>query len=272
MERKNMMATCMQPGTGHQQRPHSRTWVGEFWGDPRSRRIASLLLTAWAWGASAASADVVCNSTTATIPDGGSIARTVTVAPSLGGATIVAVRVHLTVTHPWVGDLHVTLRHPNGTEVELLHRPGIPSTGFPGPWGCGGDNLDVTFDDLAGAEAEATCEVAGVAIAGTKRPVAPLGGLVGLPAAGDWLVEIADEATIDAGSVTSVCLELEIAPAIECPADLNGDGSVDGADLAAILGSWGATCESCPEDLASDGHIDGGDLAVLLGSWGRCEP
>ena len=48
-------------------------------------------------------------------------------------------------------------------------------------------------------------------------------------------------------------------------ADLNGDGVVDGVDLALLLGAWG-TDE--PElDLVIDGVIDGADLAVLLGAW-----
>jgi hypothetical protein len=47
--------------------------------------------------------------------------------------------------------------------------------------------------------------------------------------------------------------------------DLNGDGVVDGVDLALLLGAWG-TDE--PElDLVIDGVIDGADLAVLLGAW-----
>ncbi len=47
--------------------------------------------------------------------------------------------------------------------------------------------------------------------------------------------------------------------------DINGDGVVDAADLAALLGTWG---EDGPGDLNSDGDTDAQDLAVLLGSWG----
>jgi hypothetical protein len=50
--------------------------------------------------------------------------------------------------------------------------------------------------------------------------------------------------------------------------DLNGDGIVDGSDLAALLGAWGA-CPGlpCPADLNGDGTVDGSDLAALLGQW-----
>lgn len=50
-------------------------------------------------------------------------------------------------------------------------------------------------------------------------------------------------------------------------ADLNGDGHVDAADLAILLGSWGP-CPQCAADLNGDGHVNAADLAQLLGSWG----
>ena len=55
----------------------------------------------------------------------------------------------------------------------------------------------------------------------------------------------------------------------DCVGDLDGSGTVDGGDLTALLGGWGA-CEGCPGDLDSDGRIDGGDLTALLGAWGPC--
>ncbi|MFO0826665.1 MAG: hypothetical protein U0572_00820 [Phycisphaerales bacterium] len=48
------------------------------------------------------------------------------------------------------------------------------------------------------------------------------------------------------------------------PADLNGDGNVDAADLAVLLGAWGT---SGPGDLNGDGAVDAADLALLLGAW-----
>lgn len=50
-------------------------------------------------------------------------------------------------------------------------------------------------------------------------------------------------------------------------ADLNCDGEVDGADLAILLGSWGA-CAGCEADLNQDGMVDGADLSILLANWG----
>lgn len=45
--------------------------------------------------------------------------------------------------------------------------------------------------------------------------------------------------------------------------DLTGDGRVDGADLALLLGAWGTGAA----DLTGDGITNGADLAVLLGAW-----
>ena len=54
------------------------------------------------------------------------------------------------------------------------------------------------------------------------------------------------------------------------PVDLNGDGVVDGADLAALLTQWGACPQqgACSADLNNDGVVNGADLSVLLINWG----
>mgnify|MGYP003700375505 CR=1 FL=1 len=48
------------------------------------------------------------------------------------------------------------------------------------------------------------------------------------------------------------------------PADLNSDGLVNGADLAALLAQWNGVGEA---DINDDGVVDGTDLAQLLASW-----
>ena len=57
-------------------------------------------------------------------------------------------------------------------------------------------------------------------------------------------------------------------PAQPCPADLDGDGQVDGADLMQLLSLWGST--DTGSDLNGDGNVDAADLTVLLGKWGNC--
>ena len=55
-----------------------------------------------------------------------------------------------------------------------------------------------------------------------------------------------------------------------CAGDIDGDGTVDGADLAVLLGSWGACPAPCAADVDGNGVVDGVDLATLLGGWGNC--
>ncbi|MDG2029362.1 MAG: hypothetical protein P8J45_00005, partial [Phycisphaerales bacterium] len=57
-----------------------------------------------------------------------------------------------------------------------------------------------------------------------------------------------------------------------CPADIDGSGSVDGADLSMLLGAWGVCTDpgDCPADIDGDGAVTGADLSMLLGAWGAC--
>ena len=51
----------------------------------------------------------------------------------------------------------------------------------------------------------------------------------------------------------------------ETAADITGDGVVNGADLAALLGLWGSS--NAAADLNGDGMVDAQDLAILLAEW-----
>jgi hypothetical protein len=53
-----------------------------------------------------------------------------------------------------------------------------------------------------------------------------------------------------------------------CPADINGDSQVNGADLGTLLGVWGGTFPAA--DINADGEVDGADLGLLLWAWGQC--
>jgi len=67
------------------------------------------------------------------------------------------------------------------------------------------------------------------------------------------------------GNAVSLAAVVDVAS--DCPADLNGDGVVDGGDLGLLLGAWGP-CPGCPADLNRDGVVNGADLGELLASWG----
>lgn len=63
-------------------------------------------------------------------------------------------------------------------------------------------------------------------------------------------------------------LEISLDSAAPFPADLDGDGTVSGADLGLLLGDWGTGGSIA--DLDGDGTVSGADLGVLLGEWGPC--
>jgi hypothetical protein len=52
----------------------------------------------------------------------------------------------------------------------------------------------------------------------------------------------------------------------QCPADFDGDGDVDAADLLYLLAAWG----SPGGDVDGDGNTDTADLLALLAAWGEC--
>jgi hypothetical protein len=59
-------------------------------------------------------------------------------------------------------------------------------------------------------------------------------------------------------------LNADMAP---CVGDINMNGAVGGADLAAMLSFWGGP--SVP-DLNNDALTNGADLAILISAWGPC--
>ena len=75
----------------------------------------------------------------------------------------------------------------------------------------------------------------------------------------------ADETVHDYMSVTVLRADEDV----PCTGDIDGNGSVGGADLASLLSAWGP-CAGCSADLDGDDDVDGQDLSVLLTRWGPC--
>jgi len=72
-----------------------------------------------------------------------------------------------------------------------------------------------------------------------------------------------------AGSLVEAAIDDFRVSSIDCtanttPGDLDGNGSVNGADLAILLNNWGA---SGAADIDGNGSTDGADLAILLNNW-----
>ena len=60
---------------------------------------------------------------------------------------------------------------------------------------------------------------------------------------------------------------LNISCAVACPADLNGDSTVNATDLSVVLANWGGTGGG---DVNGSGSVDAIDLSAILAAWGAC--
>lgn len=74
------------------------------------------------------------------------------------------------------------------------------------------------------------------------------------------------DAPFDGGASAPIFGVVELPGGSGILGDLDGNGAVDGADLGALLGAWGAVGGLA--DLNCDGEVDGGDLGIVLGAWG----
>ncbi|MEY2716064.1 MAG: hypothetical protein RIT24_2407, partial [Planctomycetota bacterium] len=66
------------------------------------------------------------------------------------------------------------------------------------------------------------------------------------------------EAAIDDFKITNTVCTASV------PGDINGDGSVNGGDLAALLNGWGSPGAT---DLDGNGTTDAADLSIVLNNW-----
>ncbi len=75
---------------------------------------------------------------------------------------------------------------------------------------------------------------------------------------------------VDPGSVVEVAVDDLRVFGYDCeaprPADINGDGVVNGIDLSVILGMWGTS--DATGDINGDGVVGGADLTMLFSDWG----
>ncbi len=242
-----------------------------------------------------------CASPAVSIPDGMASGVLLDLAPVAcrEDCVVTDVTVSLVVEHPWIGDLVVTLQHlDSGTSIALLDRPGSEFLGFPGPYGCGGDDIDVTLLKDALTSAHEICSNTEVPVlAGQAQPIESLEVFDGLSAASAWRLTVADDSMYDEGLLSSAWIEIswasdcngngsaddvDIATGIsvdmdsngipdecdsaECPADFDGNGHVDVADFSAFLVAFGS--QNVDFDLDGSGVVDIGDFSILLVAFG----
>ena len=136
------------------------------------------------------------------------------------------VNVTLEATHTWVGDLwaDVTSPAPASTNVLLFERPGVVGT-VPPPFGCGEDNLLVTFDDEApnATSIENICNISSDPLGNGGPPYAindtyyaqggtgtELSVFDGQEPNGVWRVHLEDVVELDVGTLDQVCMDVQV--------------------------------------------------------------
>jgi subtilisin-like proprotein convertase family protein len=115
------------------------------------------------------------NATTLAIPDFSAAGIASPISVSEGGA-VAGIEVRVDIAHTWIGDLEVTLVSPGSTRM-LLHNRG----------GGSADNIQKTY---------------------TLIDTPALGAALGQPASGSWLLQVADRASRDIGTLNRWSLKL----------------------------------------------------------------
>jgi len=105
------------------------------------------------------------------------------------------VNVTLNINHTWVNDLGITLEGPDGTKITIVNRVGGPAD----------QNLTETMLD---DEANTAIANGSAPFTGTFQPSEPLSAFDGIMSAGDWILEITDNADIDGGNLINWSLQL----------------------------------------------------------------
>lgn len=128
-------------------------------------------------------------------------------------------------------------------------------------------NVDPKFNNTAAGDYG--LQVDSPAIDAGSNALVPANTLVDLAGLARF-VDIATVVDTGAGGAPIVdrgAYERQLPPPPVCPADLNNDGTVNGADLGLLLGNWAG---SGIGDIDGNGFVDGSDLGRLLGVWGPC--
>jgi hypothetical protein len=124
--------------------------------------------------------------------------------------------------------------------------------------------IDVSADNgVTWVNLETVSQVAGETAAWVQKSF-KLNGLI-TPSA---QVKFRFRATDATGAVVEAAIDdfrlIGLTCPVSRPADLNGDGIVNGIDLGIFLAYWGTT----GGDFDGNGTTDGADLATMLGDWG----
>lgn len=203
-------------------------------------------------------AGIICDTTFSfapalAIPDniatGATNSQTVAGAPGTTlGADVNLTQICFAIRHTWVGDLTVILTAPNGTQVTLMSRPGVPTTTV----GCSGDSVNACVILGVGNEMEGVCGAPpALAIAGSFNAADGTDlnaiNVAGGSPNGSWSLFVRDSAGLDTGTLDNWSLTFSSGPNASwnaTPAVLCATSGT--IDLAALVtgdpgGTWSGT-------------------------------
>jgi hypothetical protein len=121
-------------------------------------------------------------------------------------------------------------------------------------------NLNVSILDTDGIS---------VLNAGASAPAgSPESASADLDSPGAYYIRVLESGTFSQSQLFSMVIAIEPgATGAQCPADVNGDGVVDQADLGLLLAAYGCSAD-CDVDLDGDGVTDQADLGLMLSAYG----
>ncbi|MCP4322603.1 MAG: hypothetical protein GY787_12310, partial [Alteromonadales bacterium] len=177
-------------------------------------------------------ANISCGNDTSTdtpldIPDDdtGGVSSVINISAA-DNKTIADVNVTVNITHPWIGDLTLTLTNHQGTEIILVSNR-IDS---------GDDYTNTVFDD----EATATISSSSAPYTGSFTPQGSLSSYSNLGSSGNWTLKAVDGGEEDFGTIDDWTLEI---CGVSAPfLDDDGDNVMDSIDL----------CPETPENFPVD--------------------
>ena len=180
------------------------------------------------------------------IPDGSvdGVSHTINVPD---GGSVTDLDIDLDISHPWVGDLCVTVSH-GAMAVTLIQRIG-DSSGLGcdavGCCGCNANNLAGIILDDEGVGAAVNDQCANdLSSPPNYVPDNPLSGFNGMNPQGDWVITVNDNAGGDVGTLNGWSLHICGITTVVC-------GDPDAGDCCADNGTPGCNDESCCESVCS---------------------
>lgn len=197
------------------------------------------------------------------IPDNSAVGAVATITAPAGSGTVQGLVATIALRHPSAGDLTATLTH-GATTVTLFALEG------------GSADVNGVYE-FADYGSRYLAQGRGTPIQpGVYRPRGSLAAFDGQQFAGVWTLRVTDGVAGGTGQIEGFAFKTAALTGNcptgcpLCPADFNGDGGIDGADVQAFFISWEAG-ESCA-DVNLDGGIDGLDVEFFFELWeaGNC--